>query len=85
MTGQDIEEIIKKQLSCDVIKITGDGRHWFGIIVSADFESLRALQRHQRVYACLGDKLHNDEIHALSMKTFTPAEWAVQDQQQLLS
>jgi acid stress-induced BolA-like protein IbaG/YrbA len=28
------------------------------------------------VYATLGNKMHNDEVHALSMKTFTPAEWA---------
>jgi acid stress-induced BolA-like protein IbaG/YrbA len=79
MTGTDIEEIIKTQMPCESISITGDGRHWFGVIVSSSFEGLRALQRHQKVYACLGNKMHNDEIHALSMKTFTPAEWALQD------
>ena len=38
----------------------------------------RAIQRHQRVYATLGDKMKTDEVHALSMKAFTPAEWAAQ-------
>ena len=56
---------------------SGDGRHWQAVVVSAislkDFASLR---RHQKVYATLGNKMHNDEVHALSMKTFTPAEWA---------
>ena len=85
MTGQEVEDIIKAQLVCDFIQITGDGRHWFGVIVSNLFEGVRPLQRHQKVYACLGNKMHNDEIHALSMKTFTPAEWAVQDQKQLLN
>jgi acid stress-induced BolA-like protein IbaG/YrbA len=47
-------------------------------IVSADFEGQRAIQRHQRVYATLGRKMHTDEVHALSMKTYTPAEWAAQ-------
>jgi acid stress-induced BolA-like protein IbaG/YrbA len=37
---------------------------------------LRAIQRHQRVYGTLGTKMKTDEVHALSMKTFTPAEWA---------
>jgi len=37
---------------------------------------LRLITRHQKVYATLGNKMQNDEVHALSMKTFTPAEWA---------
>jgi acid stress-induced BolA-like protein IbaG/YrbA len=40
------------------------------------FEGKRLIQRHQRVYATLGAKMHTDEVHALSMKTYTPAEWA---------
>jgi acid stress-induced BolA-like protein IbaG/YrbA len=39
---------------------------------------LRPIQRHQKVYATLGEKMANDEVHALSMKTFTPAEWKAQ-------
>ena len=39
---------------------------------------LRAIKRHQRVYATLGPRMHTDEVHALSMKTLTPAEWAEQ-------
>ena len=54
----------------------GDGRHWEAIIVSADFEGRRLIQRHQRVYATLGERMSTDEVHALSMKTYTPAEWA---------
>jgi acid stress-induced BolA-like protein IbaG/YrbA len=30
------------------------------------------------VYATLGQRMHTDEVHALSMKTYTPAEWATQ-------
>ena len=59
-------------------RVEGDGRHWYATIVSAEFEGKRAIQRHQRVYTTLGAKMHTDEVHALSMKTFTPAEWAAQ-------
>ena len=38
------------------------------------FEGQRPIQRHQLVYAALGDRM-KQEIHALSMKTLTPAEW----------
>ncbi|HEX6361817.1 MAG TPA: BolA/IbaG family iron-sulfur metabolism protein, partial [Albitalea sp.] len=53
-----------------------DGRHWSAVIVSPAFEGKRAIQRHQAVYATLGTRMHTDEVHALSMKTLTPAEWA---------
>ena len=56
----------------------GDGRHWYATIVSAEFEGQRTLQRQRRVYATLGNRMQTDEVHALSMKTFTPAEWATQ-------
>jgi acid stress-induced BolA-like protein IbaG/YrbA len=46
--------------------------------VSAAFEGKRPIQRHQQVYATLGNRMKTDEVHALSMKTFTPAEWAAQ-------
>jgi acid stress-induced BolA-like protein IbaG/YrbA len=78
MTAQELQSIIAAGLRCEHIELTGDGRHWYATIVSADFEGRRAIQRHQRVYATLGRKMHTDEVHALSMKTYTPAEWAAQ-------
>lgn len=36
------------------------------------------IQRHKKVYATLGNRMHTDELHALSMKTLTPAEWQAQ-------
>jgi acid stress-induced BolA-like protein IbaG/YrbA len=58
--------------------VEGDGRHWYATIVSDQFEGLRLIQRHQKVYATLGQKMQTDEVHALSMKTYTPSEWAQQ-------
>ena len=43
--------------------------------MSPEFDGLSGIQRHQLVYAALGDRMR-EEIHALSMKTLTPAEWA---------
>ena len=48
------------------------------VVVSTEFEGKRLVARHQRVYATLGERIRNDEVHALSMKTLTPAEWAAQ-------
>ena len=78
MTADELQALITTGLSCAHIELTGDGRHWYATIVSSEFEGKRPIQRHQRVYATLGQKMHTDEVHALSMKTYTPAEWAAQ-------
>ena len=76
MTADELQSLISTHLACDHIQVEGDGRHWEAVIVSREFEGKRLIQRHQRVYATLGARMHTDEVHALSMKTFTPAEWA---------
>ncbi|NBS73749.1 MAG: BolA family transcriptional regulator [Betaproteobacteria bacterium] len=78
MTADDLQSLIKQGLTCEHITLEGDGRHWYATIVSKEFEDRRLIQRHQLVYATLGQKMHTDEVHALSMKTYTPAEWAEQ-------
>ncbi len=59
------------------LQVEGDGRHFFATIVSAEFEGLSRIKRHQRVYQALGDRMR-EQIHALSMKTLTPDEFAQQ-------
>ncbi|MDH5204885.1 MAG: BolA family transcriptional regulator [Hylemonella sp.] len=76
MTSDELRALIADALDCEHIELTGDGRHWYATIVAAEFEGKRAIQRHQRVYATLGSRMHTDEVHALSMKTYTPSEWA---------
>jgi len=76
MTAQELQSIITAGLPCEHIAVDGDGRHWEAVIVSRQFEGRRAIQRHQQVYATLGERMRTDEVHALSMKTYTPAEWA---------
>jgi len=76
MTADQLHSLISAGMACDHLEVTGDGRHWDAVVVSTEFEGKRLIQRHQRVYATLGEKMRTDEVHALSMKTFTPTEWA---------
>jgi acid stress-induced BolA-like protein IbaG/YrbA len=78
MTAEELKTLITAGLPCEHCAMEGDGRHWYATIVSSAFEGKRAIQRHQQVYATLGNRMKTDEVHALSMKTFTPAEWAAQ-------
>jgi acid stress-induced BolA-like protein IbaG/YrbA len=76
-SAADVSEFIAAHMTCQHLAVEGDGRHFFATIVSAEFEGLPRLRRHQHVYALLGDRMR-EQIHALSMRTLTPAEFAVQ-------
>jgi acid stress-induced BolA-like protein IbaG/YrbA len=73
-TPEQVKNYIAAGLPCEHLEVEGDGQHFFATIVSPNFEGKRLIQRHQLVYAALGDRMR-EEIHALSMKTLTPAEW----------
>jgi acid stress-induced BolA-like protein IbaG/YrbA len=74
-TPDEVHSYIAAGLPCAHLEVNGDGRHFFATIVSTEFEGLSRVRRHQRVYAALGERM-KEQIHALSMKTLTPAEHA---------
>ncbi len=76
-TPEDIKHYIAENLDCETVEVTGDGRHFDALIVSAAFDGQSRIARHQQVYAALGDRMRQ-EIHALSMRTLTPAEFDLQ-------
>ena len=73
-TPEIIKGYIAAGLDCTHLEVEGDGQHFSAIIVSTAFAGKRLVQRHQLVYAALGDRMR-EEIHALSMKTLTPEEF----------
>ena len=75
VTPDSIRATLDSGLACEHLDVRGDGHHFEAVIVSAEFEGLSRIRRHQRVYAVLGDRMR-EEIHALSMTTLTPAEWS---------
>ncbi len=75
VTPEDVHSYIAAGLECEHLEVDGDGRHFQAIIVSKTFEGKRPVQRHQIVYRALGDRMR-EEVHALSMNTLTPEEWA---------
>jgi acid stress-induced BolA-like protein IbaG/YrbA len=72
---RSIEESIRKAIDCTHCEVQGDGAHFEAVIVSPAFTGLPRVRRHQLVYESLGDRMR-EEIHALSMRTLTPEEWA---------
>jgi acid stress-induced BolA-like protein IbaG/YrbA len=74
VTAEDIKGYISAAIDCELVEVQGDGQHWEAVIVSREFEGKNTVQQHQLVYRALGDRM-KEEIHALSMKTMSPAQW----------
>ena len=74
-TPEQVKSYVEQGLKCELVRVEGDGHHFEAVIVSADFRGKNKVQQHQLVYRALGDRMR-EEIHALSMQTFTPEDWA---------
>jgi len=70
-----IRQSIESGLACTHVEVSGDGHHFEAVVVSEAFAGKSRVQQHQLVYGALGGRMR-EEIHALSMQTLTPAQWA---------
>lgn len=74
VTPESVRQGIEAGLACERVEVVGDGQHFQALVVSGAFAGKTRVQRHQLVYAALGERMR-EEIHALSMRTLTPEEW----------
>lgn len=78
ITPQEISQLIEQGLPDSRARVASDDNtHFEAVVVSPEFEGQRPLRRHQMVYGCLGERMGR-EIHALSIRAFTPDEWSRQ-------
>jgi acid stress-induced BolA-like protein IbaG/YrbA len=78
MNPQQLAELIQRGVPGSRASVASeDNVHFDAVVVAEKFAGLRALQRHQLVYAALGTLMGN-EIHALALKVYTPEEYASQ-------
>jgi acid stress-induced BolA-like protein IbaG/YrbA len=75
-SADQVRTYIIQGLPCEHVVVQGnDGQHFEAVIVSQKFVGKNKVQQHQLVYQALGERMQQ-EIHALSMRTFTPEVWA---------
>jgi acid stress-induced BolA-like protein IbaG/YrbA len=75
ITPEQVKSYIEEGLACQSVQVSGDGHHFEAVIVSAAFAGKNKVQQHQLVYRALGERMR-EEIHALSMQTYTPEDYA---------
>lgn len=81
ISATQIEQLIKSKLpDADVTiqDLTGTQDHYQATIVSSSFEGLNLVKQHQLVYGTVNTAMASGDLHALTLKTFTPDEWAQQ-------
>lgn len=76
MENSEIQSVLMSALSLEEVHVTGDGSHFQVIAVGEMFADLSRVKKQQAVYAPLMEYIADNRIHAVSIKTYTPAEWA---------
>ncbi|MBU3020928.1 BolA family protein [Aestuariibacter sp. A3R04] len=75
MEISEIEALLKDKLELTEVYVKGEGSHYTVIAVSDSFNKMSRVQRQQAVYGPLQDKISDGTMHAISIKTFSEADW----------
>jgi acid stress-induced BolA-like protein IbaG/YrbA len=85
MNPDDIKQRIVSALPECEVTVSGDGSHFEAIVVGEVFAGLTPVKKQQLVYAAVNDLITSGELHALTIKTYTPEEWATASKLQISS
>ncbi len=78
MNPEDVQKLIEAGLTDCQATVTNDGSKYYATVISPDFEGLSLLKKHQAVYKTVNEHITSGAIHALTIKAYTPDEWAAQ-------
>ena len=76
METREIQAVLEQALTLDEVHVTGDGSHFQVIAVGEMFTELSRVKKQQAVYAPLMQYIADNRIHAVSIKAYSPTEWA---------
>jgi len=76
MENHEIQTVLMNALPLEEVHVSGDGSHFQVIAVGELFAELSRVKKQQAVYAPLMPFIADNRMHAVSIKTYTPAEWA---------
>ena len=74
ISNDDVANIIVNHIPDAQVTVDGDGYKYQATITSSAFEGLNTMKRHQLVYAALNDVITSGDLHALTIKAYTPDE-----------
>jgi len=83
MDVSEIKALIENGLSGVEARVAGDGSHYNAIVIGECFDGLSMVAQQKLVYATLNEHITSGAIHALTIKTYTPAQWEKANQFQI--
>ena len=75
MELREIERILKEALSLTFVNVQSDSSHFQVVAVGDCFDGATRIKRQKMIYAPLQERISNGEIHAMTIKTFSPEQW----------
>lgn len=75
MTTDELKTHIATSMPSAEVFVEGDGYHFDAMVISDEFSGLNAVKRQQRVYQTVQEEITSGNLHALSIKAYTPEEW----------
>ena len=78
MDAASVKTLLQSHLQECEFHVQGEGSHYDIAAIGAVFEGLRPMKKQQLVYGALKDHIADGSIHAVNIRTFTPAEWQEQ-------
>ena len=78
MSPEDLQVLLTQKLEDCQVVVDGDGYKYQITVVGEASEGLNAVKSQQYVYAALNEKITDGSVHAVTIKTYTPAQWAQQ-------
>jgi acid stress-induced BolA-like protein IbaG/YrbA len=75
MQPSEVKALLESRLDGCQFYIQGEGCNFQVVAVGEAFEGLSPVKRQQLVYAALSDEIASGALHAISIKTYTPAQW----------
>ena len=85
MDVSEIQALIENGIEGVEVKVTGDGSHYEAIVIGECFNGLSMVAQQKMVYATVNEHITSGAIHALTIKTYTPAQWQKANQFQIKS
>ncbi|MGF1774691.1 BolA family iron metabolism protein IbaG [Vibrio maritimus] len=76
MDSTKVQELLQSALNLEELIVKGEGSHYEVIAVDAQFEGMSRVKKQQTIYAPLMEYIQRNDIHAVSIKAYTPEEWA---------
>lgn len=76
METEAVAKLIRDGLPGAEVEVIGDGSHFEAIVVSDAFEGLAPIKKQRLVMDTVRPQIESGELHALSIKTLTPAQKA---------